>query len=107
MLPNMNKMLKQAKEMQDKMAKIKEELNAMEIEGQSGGGMITAIVNGNKDMVSIKIEEEVLKEEKELIEDLIVSAINQAFQNASEESEKKMSSVTGGLLGNMKIPGLL
>lgn len=106
MLPNMNKMLKQAKDMQNKMAKIKEELNNMEIEGKSGGGMVTAIVNGNKDMVSIDIKEEVLKEDKDFIEDLIVSAINQALQNASEESEKKMSSVTGGLLGNMKIPGL-
>ena len=107
MLPNMNKMLKQAKEMQDKMAKIKEELNSMEIEGQAGGGMVTAVVNGNKDMVSINIEEEVLKEDKDLIEDLIVSAINQALENASKESEKKMSSAAGGLLGNMKIPGLL
>ena len=106
MLPNMNKMLKQAKDMQNKMAKIKEELNNMEIEGKSGGGMVTATVNGNKDMVSIDIKEEVLKEDKDFIEDLIVSAINQALQNASEESEKKMSSVTGGLLGNMKIPGL-
>tara|TARA_B100000945_G_scaffold247806_1_gene204254 strand:- start:198 stop:521 length:324 start_codon:yes stop_codon:yes gene_type:complete len=106
MLPNMNKMLKQAKDMQDKMSKIKEELGNMEIEGKSGGGMVKAVVNGNKDMISIEIKDEVLTEEKDFIEDLIVSAVNQALQNASEESEKKMSSVTGGMLGNMKIPGL-
>ena len=68
--------------------------------------MVKAVVNGNKDMLSIEIKDEVLNEEKDFIEDLIVSAVNQALQNASEESEKKMSSVTGGMLGNMKIPGL-
>ena len=97
--------LKQAQEMQTKMTKVQDELSQLEVEDQSGGGMVTAIVNGQKELISLSIEEEVLQEDKEMIEDLVVSAVNQALQNATKTAEEKMNSITGGMMGNMKIPG--
>ena len=102
----MGKLMKQAQEMQSKMAKAQEELGDIEIEGQSGGGMITAIVNGKKELLSLKIEDEILEEDKEMIEDLVVAAVNQAIQNATKAADEKMSLITGGMMGNMKIPGM-
>ncbi len=102
----MGKLMKQAQEMQSKMAKAQEELSEIEVEGQSGGGMVTAVMNGKKELISLLIEDEILEEDKEMIEDLVVSAVNQALQNATIAADEKMSSVTGGMMGNMKIPGM-
>ncbi|MBT5077632.1 MAG: YbaB/EbfC family nucleoid-associated protein [Candidatus Marinimicrobia bacterium] len=102
----MGKLMKQAQEMQEKMAKAQEELGGIEVEGQSGGGMITALVNGKKELLSLKIEDEILEEDKEMIEDLVVAAVNQALQNATKAADEKMNSATGGMMGNMKIPGM-
>ncbi len=102
----MGKLMKQAQEMQTKMAKVQEELGQLEVEGQSGGGMVTAVVNGQKELLSVSIEEEILEEDKEMVEDLIVAAVNQALQNATKTAEEKMNSVTGGMMGNMRIPGM-
>ena len=98
--------MKQAQEMQEKMAKAQEELGGIEVEGQSGGGMIIALVNGKKELLSLKIEDEILEEDKEMIEDLVVAAVNQALQNATKAADEKMNSATGGMMGNMKIPGM-
>ena len=97
---------KQAQEMQSKMTKAQEELGDIEVEGQSGGGMITALVNGKKELLSLKIEDDILEEDKEMIEDLIIAAVNQALQNVTKVSEEKMSSITGGLGGKIKFPGM-
>jgi len=102
----MGKLMKQAQEMQAKMAKAQEELGDIEVEGQSGGGMVTALVNGKKELLSLNIEDEILEEDKEMIEDLVVAAVNQALQNATKAADEKMSSATGGMMGNMKIPGM-
>ena len=102
----MGKLMKQAQEMQSKMAKAQEEIGDIEVEGQSGGGMITALVNGKKELLSLKIEDEILKEDKEMIEDLVVSAVNQAIQNATKAADEKMNLITGGMMGDMKIPGM-
>ena len=103
---DMGKLMKQAQEMQSKMAKAQQELGDIEVEGQSGGGMITALVNGKKELLSLKIEDEILDEDKEMIEDLVVAAVNQALQNAAKAADEKMNSATGGIMGNMKIPGM-
>ncbi|NOZ09018.1 MAG: YbaB/EbfC family nucleoid-associated protein [FCB group bacterium] len=103
---NMAGMLKQAQQMQAKMAKAQAELEDLLVEGQSGGGMVTVTANGKKDIVSIKIEKEILEEDIEMVEDLILVAVNQALQNAASAAEEKMNSVTGGMLGNLKIPGM-
>ena len=99
-------LMKQAQEMQSKMAKAQEELGDIEVEGQSGGGMITALVNGKKELLSLNIEDEILEEDKEMIEDLVVAALNQAIQNATKAADEKMNSITGCMMGNMKIPGM-
>ena len=102
----MGKLMKQAQDMQAKMAKVQDELNDLEVEGQAGGGMVTAVVNGKKELLSVSLENEVMAEDKEMVEDLVVAAVNQALQNATQMAEEKMGTVTGGLMGNMKIPGM-
>ena len=102
----MNKMIKKAQEMQVQMEKAQSELNLIEIEGQAGGGMVTALVNGQKEILSINIDPEILTEDKEMIEDMIVAAINQGLQNAGKAADEKMNSITGGMMGKMKIPGM-
>ena len=101
----MGKLMKQAQEMQEKMSKVQEELNKIEVEGQSGGGMIKATVNGKKELLSLKIEDEIMNEDKEMIEDLIIAAVNQAISSATSIADEKMNSITGGVMGNMKMPG--
>ncbi len=108
MLPKggINKMIKKAQEMQSQMEKAQAELNSIEIEGQSGGGMVTVMVNGHKELVSLNIDPEILTEDKEMIEDLILAAVNQGLQNAGKVAEEKMNSITGGLMGKIKFPGM-
>ena len=95
-------MMKQAQQMQKKMAQVQEELEGMRVEGVSGGGMVKSTVNGKKDLIALDIDESVLSEEKDMVEDLILASVNQALKNADDEAQKKMSNITGG----MKIPGL-
>ena len=102
MFPKGMNMYKQAQQMQKKMNDIQLELDEMRIEGSSGGGMIKAIVSGKKDLISLDINPDILNEDKDMIEDLILSAVNTALKNAESKSQEKMSSLTGG----MKIPGL-
>tara|TARA_B100000959_G_C14714802_1_gene514399 strand:+ start:418 stop:744 length:327 start_codon:yes stop_codon:yes gene_type:complete len=108
MLPKggMNNMLKKAQELQSQMEKAQEELNLIEIEGQAGGGMVSVKVNGHKELVSLEIDPEILNEDKEMIEDMVLAAVNQGLQNAGKAVEEKMNSVTGGLMGKIKFPGM-
>ena len=108
MLPKggMTKMIKKAQELQRQMEKAQEELNSIKIEGQAGGGMVSVTVNGHKELLSLEIDPEILKEDKEMIEDMILAAVNQGLQNAGKAAEEKMNSVTGGMMGKMKLPGM-
>ena len=99
----MGNIYKQAQKMQKKMAEIQEELKNLEIEGSSGGGMVRVVVNGKKDIISINIDDSVLAEDKEMVEDLVLSAITQAMENAEKKSQDMMKSATGGMMPN--IPG--
>ena len=100
---NMNNMLNQFQKMQTDMQKMQEELSNKEFETTSGGGAVTVKVNGKKELLSIKIKEEVVdKDDVEMLEDLILSAVNQAMSQADESMSSGLSSVTGG----MNIPGL-
>ena len=103
---NMSKMMKKAQELQSKMAEAQKELSEIKVEGQSGGGMVKAYANGHKDILSIDIDPEILSEDKDMIEDLVVAAVNQALKEASLEAEKKMSSATGGMMSGLKLPGM-
>jgi len=92
------------------MEKIQEELGQSTVEGTAGGGMVTVVANGNQEIVSVKIDPEILKDDVEMVEDMVTAATNQALKKASELSQEKMASVTGGMMsglpGGLKIPGL-
>jgi len=96
-------MMKQIQKMQAKMEEIQAQLAETEVEGTSGGGMVKAIVNGKQELLSIKIDKEVVNpDDIEMLQDLIVAAINQARQKAQDIQNEQMSALTGGL----NIPGM-
>ena len=103
---NMAKMLKQAQDVQKKIEHVQSALDDLQINGESGGGLVKATVNGKMELLDISLQEDILEEDKDMIEDLIISAVNNAMSKAQEESQNRMNSVTGGIMGGMKIPGM-
>ena len=104
---NFGNMMKQAQQLQKKMSEAQEKLNAIEVEGTSGGGMVKVISTAKGDIKRISIDETLMKkEEKEITEDLIVAAINDAKQKGEIAAQEEMKSVTGGLPlpPGMKLP---
>ncbi len=96
-------MMKQAQQMHSKMQEIQKELADKKVEAESGGGMVKITANGKGEILSIRIEKEIIKQEdKEVLEDLVLVAINEALRRSQELNVSEMSKVTGG----MKIPGL-
>lgn len=104
----MQAMLKQVQKMQEEMQKVQSELDSKTVSEEAGGGMIKATANGNKEIISIEIDPQVIeKEEKEILEDLVVAAVNKALSSASKMAEEEMSKVTKGMLPpGMNIPGM-
>ena len=105
-IPNMGNLLKQAQQFQTKMAKLQEELEDRTVEASAGGGMVTVVVNGRQEIVSINIEPEVINaDDKEMLQDLILAAVNDGLSKAKEMVNEEMGKLTRGLnLPN--IPGL-
>ena len=103
---NMSKLLKQAQSVQQEIEKVQNELSDMIIEGESGGGMVKVKVNGKQEVLELNIDETTMEEDKEVIEDLIVSAFNKALSKAQTDSQEKMNSVAGGMMSGLKIPGM-
>ena len=100
----MGDLLKQAQEMQSRMAKIQEELANKTVQGSSGGGMVQVTVNGQFNITAVQIESSVGNpNEKEMLEDLVLAAVNDGMRKARELASNEMSKLTGGL----KIPGLM
>ncbi|RKP48068.1 YbaB/EbfC family nucleoid-associated protein [Cohnella endophytica] len=100
---NMNQMMKQVKKMQEQMMKAQEELGTKTIEGTAGGGVVTVSINGHKKLLDIKIKPEAVDpEDVEMLQDLVLTAVNDALSKADELANQDMSKYTGG----MKIPGL-
>ncbi|WP_379137584.1 YbaB/EbfC family nucleoid-associated protein [Paenibacillus sp. sgz500958] len=100
---NMNQMMKQVKKMQEQMLKAQEELGSKMIEGTSGGGVVTVQVNGHKKLLSIQIKPEAVDpEDVEMLQDLVITAVNDALTKAEDLANNDMGKFTGG----MKIPGL-
>jgi DNA-binding YbaB/EbfC family protein len=96
-------MMKQAQQMHAKMQEIQKELADKKVEAESGGGMVKVTGNGKGEILSIRIEKEIIKqEEKEVLEDLVLVAINEVLRRSQELNTSEMSKVTGGL----KMPGL-
>ena len=95
---NFGDMMKQAQEMQKKMKELQEELANLEVEGLSGGGLVSVKVNGKGEVKKIKIDPSLMKpEETEILEDLIVAAFNEAKKKAEEASAEEMKKMAGGL----------
>jgi hypothetical protein len=102
-MTNLGKLMKQAQEMQQKMAKLQEELARKEVEATSGGGMVRVKMNGQQEVLSVQIDPQVFSDgDKEMLEDLIVAAFEEARRMALDLAKEEMSKLTGGL----PIPGL-
>ena len=103
-IPNMGNLMKQAQQFQNKMAKLQEELGKKTIEAASGGGMVTVVVNGQQELVSIKIDPEVVDpEDIDMLQDLVLAAVNDGMARAKKMVNDEMGKLTGGL----NIPGLM
>jgi DNA-binding YbaB/EbfC family protein len=101
-------MMRQAKILQDKMAKMQEELGDKVVESSVGGGMVVARANGRQELLSITLEREVVNpDDIEMLQDLIVAAVNDVLKKSQEMAAQEMSKLTGGLnIPGLKIPGL-
>lgn len=100
---NMNKLMKQAQQMQAKMAKMQEELEEKTMEVTAGGGAIKVVVNGKQELLDIKIDPDVVDpEDVEMLEDLVLAAVNEAMRKVQDMLSQEMSKLTGG----MNIPGM-
>lgn len=100
---DINSIMQQAREMQEKMAKVQNELASKTVIGSAGGGMVTVQATGKGEILSISIEDEVIdRSEKELLQDLVAGAVNDALRKARELAKSEM----GGLAGGLQIPGL-
>ena len=103
---NMSKLLKQAKDMQEQIEQAQSQLAELVIEADSGGGMVSVKVNGKQEIIELNIDSDAMSEDKEMLEDLIISALNKGLSKSKSDSQEKMNSIAGGMMGGMKIPGL-
>lgn len=103
----MQGMFKQIQKMQAEMEKVQAELANKTVEEESGGGMVKAVVNGKKELVSLEIADEVINgEDKDMLEDLVVAAVNKALDSAGKMAEGEMQNLTKGMLPpGLNIPG--
>ncbi len=102
-MPNMGQIMKQAQKFQTKMAKLQEELSEKTVEASAGGGMVTVVANGGQDVLSINIDPEVVDpEDVEMLQDLIMAAVNDALNKAKAMMNEEMGQLTKG----MNIPGM-
>ena len=103
---NMSKLLKQAQEMQQQIEEVQGQLSDMIVEAESGGGMVSVKVNGKQEVLEVNIDPEAMAEDREMLEDLIISALNKALSKAQTDSQEKMNTVAGGMMSGLKIPGM-
>ena len=103
MSKGLGNIMKQAQMMQQKMARMQEELAAREVEASAGGGMVTAVVNGKQQLLSLRIEKNVVDpDDVEMLQDLVIAAVNEAIKQSQEMMQQEMGKITGG----MNIPGI-
>ncbi len=109
---NMGGLLRQAQKMQEDLQKIQANLASLRVEGTAGGNMVTVSANAAQEILQVKINPEVVDpEDVEMLEDLVLAAVNQALQNGRAKAEEEMAKVTGGMdpgsmLGGLKLPGM-
>jgi len=93
----MGNIMKQAQQMQDKMQKAQEEIAGMEVTGEAGAGMVKVTMLGNHNVRRVEVDESLMEDDKEMIEDLVAAAINDAVRRVQEASKERMADVTGGM----------
>ena len=100
---NMQQLARQAQKLQQQMTKMQEELDVREFEATSGGGMVTAKVNGKRELLALTIKPEAVDpDDVEMLEDMVMAAVNEALRTAADTAEREMGKLTGG----MGMPGL-
>ena len=103
-MQNFGNIMKQAKKMQERMVRLQEELGQKTVEASAGGGMVNVVVNGKFELLSLTIEREVVNpEDVDMLQDLIIAAVNEGVRKAQEMAASEMAKITGG----MNIPGLV
>ena len=103
MMQNMNNIMKQAKKIQERIAKIQEEMEKRTVEATAGGGNVSVVINGKNELLSLKIEKEVVNpDDIDMLQDLIMAAVNEGMRKAQEMVSSEMAKVTGGF----NIPGM-
>lgn len=102
----LGKLMKQAQEMQENMKKAQEELANMEVTGQSGGGMVTVVMTGRHDVKRVTVDDSLMGDDKEMLEDLLAAAVNDAVRQVEAQTQDKMAGMTAGmnLPGDFKLP---
>ncbi len=104
-MPNFGELMQTAQRVQEDLSRIQAELAQKTVEGSAGGGLVTAVANGRQQLISLKIEKDIVDpEDIPMLQDLVVAAVNVALGRASEMAQAELSAVTGGL--PLKIPGL-
>jgi len=102
----MSQMMKQAQQMQKKMSAVQETLEDLVVEGVAADGMVKVKMDGNQKLLDINIDPAAQNEELDLLEELILIAVNQAVIKSQDKAQKRMNVVTGNILGNIKLPGM-
>lgn len=103
-MQNFGNIMKQAKKMQERMMELQEELATKTVDATAGGGMVAVKVNGKFELLSLKIEKEVVNpEDVEMLQDLVMAAVNEGIRKAQEMAAAEMAKITGG----MQIPGMM
>lgn len=97
MKANLGNLLKQAQEMQTKMQQAQEQLAKMEVTGEAGAGMVRVVMNGRHDVKRVTLDASLMKEEKEMVEDLIAAAVNDAVRKVEKVSREKLNTLTAGI----------
>lgn len=102
----MGNMMKQIQKMQAEMAKVEQELAEIKVEASSGGGAVKAVVSGKQQVLEVKIDPSVVDpDDVEMLEDMVVAAVNEALRQSHEIAQKKLAAVTGPLAGGLGLPG--
>ncbi|MBT8131758.1 MAG: YbaB/EbfC family nucleoid-associated protein [Gammaproteobacteria bacterium] len=102
MMKQISKLMKQAQQMQENMQKMQEELSLEEVSGEAGGGMVKVVMNCRHEIKGVQIDDTVIAEDKDMLEDLIAAAMNDAVRKVEQTTKEKFSGITGGI----NIPGM-
>jgi DNA-binding YbaB/EbfC family protein len=102
----MGNLMKQAQKMQEDMQKAQDEVANLEVEGQAGGGMVKVVMNGRHELRKVTLDDSLMQDDKEMIEDLLAAAVNDAVRRVEQQTQEKMAGITAGLNlpGGMKLP---